>query len=629
MISSALKGGRRLESRTHPSNPEAWLVDSLSGGVNSATGTAVNESIALKSTAFFAAIRFIGETIASLPLHLYRRLDRGKERAIDRQEYHLLHLKPNPEMTSMNYRESQIGQAVIFGNAYSEKELDNKGRVKGLWPLLSKNMTVHRKRGQLLYSYLLPDGTTAILPRSRVLHIPAFGQSGLSGYNIVNQGREAIGLSLALEEYSARFFSNNAKPAVVLEHPAQLGQKSRENLRESWQSVQGGLSNAHRLAILEEGMKLHEYGISPEDAQAIESKKFSVTEIARITNLPPHILRDLDKSSFSNIEQQSLELVIYSLRPWIVRFDQNYTIQLLSEEDQLQYFFEHLIDGLLRGDTTSRWDSYSRGFQMACYSPNDILEMENRNPYEGGDNKYIQLSMVPVGTSIPVAPRSSQAIVESRSIIGRDRINNRYYPIIRDVAQRIVNREAIAVNRQVKKLAGNRGLVDDVSKWLDDFYEKHKWYVESKYNSVIRSFADAKKDQAINEVGVDLTTPEEVEEFISNYIKRFAERHVESSHEQLISLLEGDLEDIAGRVDEWQETRADKIARDEVTRGSGAILSLVAFASGVGLIWRTRGAKTCPYCKTLDGVRIKSGEYFVEGNKSIKVGSDSMLVRHT
>jgi len=543
-------------------------------------------------------------------------------------------------MTSMNYREAMIGQCVMWGDCFSEKDIDGAGNVKALWPLQSSKMTVKRINDVLLYEYCLPGGKLAILPRERVLHVPAFGGNGLAGYNIVDKGREAIGIALALEEFAARFFGNSAKPPAVLEHPGTLGQDGIENLRKSWGEAQGGLSNVHRIAILEEGMKLHEYGVSPEQAQALQARKFSVTEIARLTNLPPHILKDLDRASFNNIEQMSLELVVYSLRPWMVRFEQNYTTQLLSEKEQKKYFVEHLIDGLLRGDTVQRWTAYTQGFNIGALSPNDILEMENKNPYDGGDQHFVQLNMIPVDEAGDYAqtklqtpsPEEKGIRSEVRARAGKERmrLRNAYYRLFTDAGQRVINKETKAIKQAIKKHIGERDNTT-FEKWLESFYGDLPQYVRTIFAPVIRAYAEAIQAAAANEVGVDVGVTPEMEQFIEEYLDSYSARHIESSLEQLRNLVETTKAEelqtaLEIRTDEWADTRADKVAQRETVRADGAFTRFAFAAAGVTYLrWVAHGSSSCPWCRSLDGKIVGIQQPFVDPG-DLTAGGQTMTV---
>lgn len=270
---------------------------------------------------------------------------------------------------------------------------------------MPNKMTVDRDtNGHLYYSYnrgndeaIRDKQSTVILRPSDVLHIPGLGFDGLVGYSPIAMAKNAIGMAIACEEYGAKFFANGAAPGGVLEHPGTL--KDPQRIRESWQSTYGGTSNAHRIAVLEEGMKYTPIGISPEQAQFLETRKFQINEIARIFRVPPHMVGDLEKSSFSNIEQQSLEFVKYTLDPWVIRWEQSIMRTLLSQEEKAQYFVKFNLEGLLRGDYQSRMNGYAIGRQNGWMSANDIRELENldRIPAEeGGDLYLINGNMLPL-----------------------------------------------------------------------------------------------------------------------------------------------------------------------------------------------------------------------------------------
>ncbi len=348
----------------------------------------------MQTTAVYACVRILAETIASLPLHTYRYTVNGKEKATDHQIYHLLADEPNPEMTSFVFRETLMGHLLLWGNAYAQIIQDGRGKVIALYPLLPNKMTVDRtEKGELYYIYN-KEGQTYPLRNDEVLHIPGLGFDGLIGYSPIAMAKNAIGMAIATEEYGAKFFANGANPGGVLEHPGVVKDPAR--VRESWNSVYQGSSNAHRVAVLEEGMKFQSIGIPPEQAQFLETRKFQINEIARIFRIPPHMIGDLEKSSFSNIEQQSLEFVMYTLDPWVVRWEQSIKRVLFSDVEKKDYFVKFNVDGLLRGDYQSRMNGYAVGRQNGWLSANDIRELENMNRISeelGGDLYLINGNM--------------------------------------------------------------------------------------------------------------------------------------------------------------------------------------------------------------------------------------------
>lgn len=339
-----------LKSRAGPKNLWSSVTSFFFG--NTTSGKVVNERTAMQTTAVYACVRILSETIASLPLHTYRYTNNGKEKAIDHPLYYLLHSEPNPEMTSFVFRETLMGHLLIWGNAYVQIIRDGRGKVLALYPLLPDKMTVDRTASGELYYLYNKDGENYPLRSDEVLHIPGLGFDGLVGYSPIAMAKNAIGMGIACEEYGAKFFANGANPGGVLEHPGVVKDPAR--VRDSWNAVYQGSGNAHRVAVLEEGMKFQSIGILPEQAQFLETRKFQINEIARIFRIPPHMVGDLEKSSFSNIEQQSLEFVIYTPDPWVVRWEQAIRRVLFSESEKKEYFAKFNVNGLLRGSKRQR-----------------------------------------------------------------------------------------------------------------------------------------------------------------------------------------------------------------------------------------------------------------------------------
>lgn len=348
----------------------------------SSSGKVVTERSAMQMTAVYACVRILSEAIAGLPLHMYRyKDDGGKEKALDHPLYLLLHDEPNPEMSSFVFRETLMTHLLLWGNAYAQIIRNGKGEVVALYPLMPNKMTVSRdETGQLYYTYqksqeeLPKDNTyTVTLHPSDVLHIPGLGFDGLVGYSPIAMAKNAIGLAIATEEYGSKFFANGAAPSGVLEHPGTI--KDPQRVRESWMSQFGGSANSNKIAVLEEGLKYTPISISPEQAQFLETRKFQINEIARIFRVPPHMVGDLEKSSFSNIEQQSLEFVKYTLDPWVVRWEQSIQRTLLTPEEKKTYFVKFNVEGLLRGDYQSRMSGYATARQNGWMSANDITSV--------------------------------------------------------------------------------------------------------------------------------------------------------------------------------------------------------------------------------------------------------------
>ena len=384
-------------ARDKPMNAVGSNYSFMFGG--STSGKPVNERTAMQTTAVYACVRILAEALASLPIHVYAYKEGGgKEMVFDHPLYTLLHDEPNPEMTSFVFRETLMSHLLIWGNAYAQIIRDGAGRVVGLYPLLPNQVEVERDaKGKLIYVYSRQDEDNpnfkemgdVVLRSEDVLHIPGLGYNGLRGFSPIAMAKNAVGMTLACEQYGASFFANGANPGGVLEHPGVL--KDPSKVRESWNAVYKGVTNAHKVAVLEEGMKYHQIGIPPEEAQFLETRKFQINEIARLYRIPPHMVGDLDKSSFSNIEQQSLEFVKYTLDPWVIRWEQSLQKALLLPGEKGKYFIKLNVDGLLRGDYASRMEGYLAARNGGWMSANDIREMEDMNPIsdEEGGNLYL------------------------------------------------------------------------------------------------------------------------------------------------------------------------------------------------------------------------------------------------
>ena len=383
-----------------------------------AAGKTVNERSAMQLTAVYACVRILAEGVAGLPLHLYKCGKNGsREKAVDHPLYFLLHDEPNPEMTSFVFRETLMTHLLLYGNCYCQIIRDGRGQVTALYPLMPNQMSVDRdEKGQLYYTYLrsseeadtMKKGTVYLLPED-VLHIPALGFDGLVGYSPIAMAKNSIGMGLACEEYGAKFFANGAAPSGVLEHPGTI--KDITRLRESWNAIYGGSKNAGKVAILEEGMHYSPISISPNEAQFLETRKFQVDEIARIFHVPPHMIGDLERSTFSNIEQQSLEFVKYTLNPWVCRWEQALTRSLLSPKEKREYCIKFNVDGLLRGDYQSRMNGYAVGRQNGWMSANDIRKLENMDKIseeQGGDLYLVNGNMIKM-TDAATNPREKDS----------------------------------------------------------------------------------------------------------------------------------------------------------------------------------------------------------------------------
>jgi HK97 family phage portal protein len=395
-----------LRAREVPPGPigePVVLNDFLSLGLT--PGASVTPSSAITNTAVLGCVMVLSQSVASLPLITYRRTADGKERASSHALYTVLHSLPNPEMTSFDLRETLMMHLTLWGNAYCEIEMNRRGDVLALWPLRpDRTWPARHDDGQLWYHTRLPNNREVALPKYRVWHIRNLSVGGIMGMSPIALAREAIGLSKAGEELGNRFFANGAKPGGVLQHPGKLSDEAYDRLKGSWEARHQGLDNVNRVAILEEGMQWKDVGMPLDDAQFLETRKFQIGEIARVFRVPPHMIQDLDRATFSNIEHQGIDFVTYSLTPWLVRIEQSISRDLVGPIERNAIFAEFMIDGFLRGDIASRYSAYSIGRQWGWLSRNDIRRMENMNPIEGGDDYLTPMNMTVLGEE-PPAPQ--------------------------------------------------------------------------------------------------------------------------------------------------------------------------------------------------------------------------------
>ena len=615
-----------------------------------AAGVAVTPTTALTNTAVLAAVRVLAESVASLPLIVYERLERGKQRAPQHWLYPLLHDAPNPEMTAFEWRELGMVHLALWGNFYNEIELSNSGRPLALWPLRPDRMTMLRDGGELVYRVDLQDGQAVELGAERVFHVRGMGSDGLKGYSLISLARQAIGLGLAAEEFGARFFGNGAVPGIVLQHPGVLGGEAYERLRNSWNERHQGLENAQRAAILEEGMTVEKIGIPPEDAQFLATRQFQVVEVARIFRIPPHLLMDLERATFSNIEQQSIEFVVQTLRPWLVRWEQAIAARLQTPADRQRYFAEFLIDGLLRGDTVSRYQAYSIGRQWGWLSANEIRELENANPVDGLDEYLVPMNMADAtaggqedgggqsGTSaaeegttevVTTNARVLELRNDEQAAASRHRLQGTYRPVIAVSAQRIVNREVNDVGNAAKRYLSQsrrsvrisisgmeiRAETEEFQNWLDAYYAKHEQFIVDYLTPVVSTYTDLVVERVEQELG--RTAPAaNLQAFSGGVLRSLAGVWIGWSKSLIRKALEARPDEdpqtvIADVLTKMQEDRAEEFAADAAVRINNSVAVEAYKVMGVRTKRWVAFGENCPYCNELNGRSVEVGFVFL------------------
>lgn len=565
-----------LERRTSPENPTtnlsrpaAWLQEAF-GATPSTSGVRVNEQTAMQFSAVYACVRILAETLAYLPLPVYKRLPRGKERAPDHLNYGLLHDRPNPELTSFNWREIMQSHVALWGNAYAEKEMLKSGKVVALWPLMPNRTRAERRNGRkVIITQPEESGPEVVLGADRVLHIPGLGFNGLNGFSVLGMIRNAVGLGLAAEEFGARFYSNGATVKGVLTHPTTLTGQAKGNIRESFETEHAGLSKSHRLMILEEGMKYERIGIPPEEAQFIQLRKYQKNDICSFFRIPPHMIQDLDRPFQSNVEQMGLDFIRYTMGPWLVRWEQVLNWELFGPDERSTYFAEFNVEGLLRGDSAARAAYYQQIFQVGGISPNEIAEIENFPTVEGGDERFVPMNLVPLSKANALAdaqinppepepapgeekpagdepePEAERAIpINARTVTAHRRL-------LCDAAAYFITKEIRAAQTAARKHAGEN-FVAGFRGWAEDFYADHRDTVRHQLTPVIEA------------MGCPLDADQR---FLAEYVRAIAERHVQTSLGQLDAALETEnpKEAVETIVREW-DARAGALADEHVTR---------------------------------------------------------------
>ncbi|MEU9654204.1 phage portal protein [Streptomyces sp. NPDC048110] len=615
--------------------PEKWVVDWFTGDMANSAGVRVDYDTAMMYAPFFAGVRVIAEDLGSLPLFLYERLARGKQRATGHPLYPLLHDAPNDMMGAMAFKEALQGHAITWGGGAAYVVTDERtGVIEELWPLRPDRLRVkvrHRGpgRAERWFQYIDDvNGIYANLAPGEVLYVNGLGFDGLRGYSVVELAANSIGLGLATEHYGAKTFSNGAAPAGALSHPENLSPEARKRMADDWENIHRGIDRAHRVAILEEGVTWQAVGLPNDANQFLETRKLQVTDMARWLRLPPHKIGDLDRATFSNIEQQQLDYVSSALNSWLVRWEQAILTQLLLPEERTRYFPEHLVDALLRGDTVNRYQSYAVGRQWGWLSANDVRERENMNPVDGGDAYLVPLNMVPASGSPATddekraAARRHARLLRGRSIAARERIAKAWAGKIEEADQEIADLEREKVEELVDEHLdtgrGRRSTSAFIAA-LQSLYDKDGPIAQAMsalWLPIMTAFAADVAEDAADEVGHD----EDID--LSTWSHAYTLAHIgyriASSFGQLRKQTEtADTQEdaaaaIADRLIKWQQERPEQTARWESTQMSNAAAREAWKEAGVRqLKWVTQGSKNCPYCTKLDGRTVGIEDPFI------------------
>lgn len=614
---------------------------------------------AMRFSAVYACVRVLAETVASLPLHVYRRLPRGKERAGDHPYYELLHSRPNGLMTSFTFRETLMTHLALRGNATFFKEGAPR-TVRELVPLPA-NTEIRVVDGRKRFVGAI-NGRQYNFDQDQVVHVPGLGYDGISGMSPITAMREAIGLGLAAEHFGATFFGRGTNVGGVITHPLNLKKDTVERLEARFDEKYAGLGKALKILFLDEGMKFEKTSIPPEDAQFIETRKFQVEEIARTFRVPPHMIGSLDRATFSNIEHQSLEFVVHTIRPWLVRFEQAINTQLFTPGEE--YFAEFVVDGLLRGDIQSRYQAYATGRQWGWLSADDIRELENQNPLpEGVGNQYlVPMNMIDAGSAAfdPFDSRSSVATAEHRcehhntapvtgeeyrsapvelrhrarrSVGERRRVTGRFQRRLKRLAEQSLTRELRELRAAAERERSQRS-VSEFASWVREYYRDFEQLLVEQFGPAVLQFAETIIAMAEAEVGLDLTDSSGMERFERKYLENLAARWVMESRNQIIAILSeaeeagtDPWEALDERLALWEDRRTEDFAEDEAIREESAFARALFASVGIAYIMSVSMGDSCPYCSDLDGKIIGVEESFIAAGEEFQPeGAEHPLV---
>jgi HK97 family phage portal protein len=368
-------------------------IDWTASSNRTPSGVRVTADNSMACSAYTACIRVISDAVSSLPLHLFEKLpDGGKEKVSSHPLYRLLHTQPNPWQTAQEFRDWMTGMYLHYGASYAEIRPGARGAVSELWPLHSSRMEVERlENGSVRYLYREPDGRQTQYSQEQIFALRFTTEDGVKPIPTYRLFANVIGLAKALEDHASTYFGNGARPGVILESDNPIPVEAAEQLRQNWERIHRGADRAFRTCVLPNGVKAHELSGSNEAAQMLESRQFSVIEICRLFRVPPHLIQELTRSTYSNIEVQGTEFVQHCLLPHLKRWEAAIARDLIVDDER--YFAEHSVSGLLRGDHTSRASYYVSALQNGWMTINEVRELENLNPIDGGDVHFVPMNM--------------------------------------------------------------------------------------------------------------------------------------------------------------------------------------------------------------------------------------------
>lgn len=624
-----------LERREAPPWDDRWYTGGPETGFSRGH---LSEGQILGVSAVWAATQYLSGKIASFPLKLYRRVRGVTTLATQRPEYGVMAHRPNRWMTDFEFRQMAQGHLCFRGNSYSQIVRDRVGRLQSLVPLNPARVTPVPDGETVQYLFKRPDGTERTFEQTEILHIKGLSGDGITGYSLAKVARDALRLAMSAERHGNRLFDNDSRPRGLISTEQKLTKESREVIAKSWHDAQGS-DNLGKVAVLEQGLEWTQVGLSAEDAQWIEGRVFQIQEVARFWNVPPHKLRDHSRSTFSNIEESNIEVVVDTLTPLTTMWERRLGQALLPDLDPEEYFFRFNMEAALRGNATARTTLYRELFNLGVLSPNEIRSKEDMDPVEGGDERFVQLNLIPLSQAAEgfpqvtpdgralVAPEERQLSTrgapfpgEQRSMAARRRILQSYLRLLTAAGGRIVRRE-VARLRELLGILEEGDLVE-FDRRVQALYENQEGYARDQMTPLFLAYSELVIAAASEEVGLTDDLTDSGERLARSYASTFAGAHVRRSQGMLARFVAENqgpalVAGVVALLDSWVAERPRQIGDREAVSFGGAAARMVYDSAGVTTVWRATGTETCPFCKRLDGRVVGRGQAFMEPGDTV------------